>query len=108
MSFILQPWHLLFAAMAGALNRHQDAEIEYVRTQNQVWKELYGKRPIRLNDDQRRRLAVKGKTLGLRRLKDISTIFTPETILRWHRRFVAAKWDCSALRRKPPGRPPVS
>jgi hypothetical protein len=38
--------------------------IEYLGTENQVLKEAHGKRRIRLNDDQRRRLAAKGKVLG--------------------------------------------
>ena len=40
-------------------------------------------------------------------LEQVATIVTPETILRWHRELVAAKWDYSQ-RRKKIGRPPVS
>ena len=40
---------------------------------------------ILLDDDQRCRLAVKGKVLGRKALRDITTIVTPDTILRWHR-----------------------
>jgi putative transposase len=58
---------------------------------------------VRLNDDQRRRLAVKGKVLGRRRLAEVCSIVTPDTILRWHRRLIAQKYDGSARRR--PGRP---
>ena len=43
-------------------------------------------RRLRLNDDQRRRLAVKGKRLGRRLLIQVATIVTPYTILRWHHR----------------------
>jgi putative transposase len=46
---------------------------------------------------------VKGKVLGRRRLADIAGIVTPDTILRWYRRFVAKKYDGSQTRR--PGRP---
>jgi hypothetical protein len=42
-------------------------------------------RPIRLNDDQRRRLAVKGKALGRKVLSEIGTSFSPDTILRMAR-----------------------
>ncbi|MGY8771515.1 MAG: helix-turn-helix domain-containing protein [Pirellulales bacterium] len=31
--------------------------------------------------------------------------FTPDTILRWHNKLVALKWDYSHLRRNNPGRP---
>ena len=61
MSFVLQPWQLLLVVLAGWINRQQQEVIEYLRTENQVLKEAYGKKRIRLNDDQRRRLAVKGQ-----------------------------------------------
>ena len=38
--------------------------IEYLRTENQVSEEKLGKKRILLSDDQRRRLAVKGKISG--------------------------------------------
>jgi len=44
---------------------------------------------ILLNDDPRRLLAVKGKTLGRKMLEQMATIVTPDTILRWHRELVA-------------------
>jgi hypothetical protein len=43
-------------------------------------KQLRGRR-LRLTDSQRRRLAAKGKPLGLRLLQSIATIVTPDTIL---------------------------
>ncbi len=106
MSFILQPWQLLFMILAGWVHREQQERIEYLRTENQVLKEKFGKKRILLNDDQRRRLAVKGKILGRKRLQEIGTLFTPDTILRWHRTLVAQKWDYSQ-RRKSVGRPRV-
>jgi hypothetical protein len=65
-------------------------------------------RRILLDDDQRRRLAVKGKVLGRKVLAQIGALVTPDTILRWHRLLVAKKWDYSARRKKTPGRPPLS
>ena len=59
-STILHPWHLLTAIVAGAVNREQQRAIEYLRTENQILREKLGKKRILLNDDQRRRLAVKG------------------------------------------------
>jgi putative transposase len=107
MSFVLQPWQLLLVILAGWVNRQQQQVIEYLRTENRVLKEKLGKRRILLNDDQRRRLAVKAKVLGRKVLKDIGTLVTPDTILRWHRMLVAKKWDYSD-RRKKVGRPAVS
>ena len=106
MAFILQPWQLCLVILAGWINRQQQEVIEYLRTENQVLKEKIGGKRILLNDDQRRRLAVKGKILGRKRLEEFGTLFTPDTILRWHRMLVAKKWDYSA-RRKSVGRPRV-
>jgi len=80
--------------------------IEYLRAENQVLKEKLGKKRILLNDSQRRRLAVKGKILGSKRLYEVGTLFSPETILRWHRKLVAKKWDYTH-KRKSVGRPRV-
>jgi putative transposase len=104
MDFILQPWQLFLMILAGWVNREQRDAIEYLRTENQVLKERLGKKRILLNDDQRRRLAVAGKVLGRKRLEEIGTLFTPDTILRWHRLLVAKKWDYNARRTKK-GRP---
>jgi putative transposase len=107
MNFVLHPWQFLLVGLAGWVNCQQQAVIEYLRTENQVLKESHGTKHIRLNDDQRRRLAAKGKILGRKVLGDIGTIVAPDTILRWHRTLVARKWDYSGRRRKA-GRPPVS
>ena len=105
MARIIQPWQILLAALAGWINRQQQHAIDYLREENRVLKEqLRGKR-LRLTNDQRRRLAAKGKILGRRVLADIGTIVTPDTILAWHRKLIAAKWTYP--RRSRPGRPPV-
>ena len=106
MSFILQPWQLLLVIVAGWMSRQQQEVIEYLRTENQVLKEKLGKNRILLTDDQRRRLAVQGKILGRKRLEEVGTLFTPDTILRWHRLLVAKKWD-SSDKRKHVGRPRI-
>jgi putative transposase len=108
MSFVLQPCQLLVAILAGWVNRQQQELIDYLITENRVLKETHGPKRILLTDDQRRRLAVKGKILGRKRLEEIGTLFTPDTILRWHRLLVAKKWDYSQRRQKPVGRPSVS
>jgi putative transposase len=108
MNFALQPWQLLFVILAGWVNRQQQQVIDYLRTENQVLREKIGKRRILLDDDQRRRLAVKGKVLGRKLLTQVGTLVTPDTILRWHHLLVAKKWDYSACRKKGPGRPALS
>ena len=101
----LQPWHLLLLILAGWINSRQQDAVEYLLTENRVLKEKLGKKRILLNDDQRRRLAVKGKILGRKMLEQLATIVTPDTILRWHRELVARHWDYSD-RRRATGRPP--
>lgn len=54
LNFILEPWQFFFAILAGWVNRQQQQVIEYLRTENQVVKELYGKKRMLRNDDQRR------------------------------------------------------
>src|SRR5262245_42373102 len=98
MRCVLQPWQFLASILAGWVNHAQQQRIEYLRTENQVLKEKLGKKRILLNDDQRRRLAVHGKILGRKVLAELGTLFTPDTILRWHRRLVAQKWNYSAHR----------
>ena len=88
------------------MNREQNAVIEYLREENRVLRELLGKKRPRLNNDQRRRLAVLGKALGRKLLSTCCCIVTPDTILRWHRKLIAMKYDGSSKRG--PGRPRVS
>jgi putative transposase len=107
MKHVLKPWQLFLIILAGWINRHQQEVIEYLETENRVLKEKLGKNRILLSDDQRRRLAVKGKILGRKMLEQLAGIVTPDTILRWHRELVARHWDYSG-HRKNVGRPPLS
>ncbi|MCH9033253.1 MAG: transposase [Planctomycetes bacterium] len=101
-----QPWQLLLVTLAGWINRHQLDVIAYIQQENNILKsKLKGKR-IRFTDDERRRLAVKGKALGRRVLREVASIVTPDTLLAWHRRLIAQKWDYSG--RRGPGRPRVA
>jgi putative transposase len=91
---------LLFS---GWVNRQQQAVLDYLLEENRVLRAVQPSRRLRLTDDQRRRLAVKGKVVGRRCLAAIAGIVTPDTILRWYRRLVAKKYDGWKARR--PGRP---
>jgi putative transposase len=106
MKFLLQPWQLLVVILVGWIQRRQQAVIDFQNEQIRSLLAAQGKKRVRLTDDQRRRLAVKGKALGRKTLSEIATIVTPDTILRWHRQLVAAKWDYYEKRQ--PGRPRVS
>jgi hypothetical protein len=88
------------------MNQRQLEMIEYLREENRVLREQLGDRRLRLNDDQRRRLAAKPTGMGRKLLADIAIIVTPETLLRWHRRLIAQKYDGSGKRGT--GRPPTT
>ena len=109
MNLFLQPWRLLLFALAGWLNRQQQVALDFQRSEIQVLLEIIGKKRLILNDDQRRRLAVKGKLVGRKALADLATIVTPDTILRWHRQLIAEKWDLQrTIGETTPGRPPIT
>jgi putative transposase len=102
---ILPAWHFLLACLAGWMHREQQQRLEFVQTELAVAREMLGKKRPRFNDDQRRRLAAKGKEVGRKGLLEIASLVTPDTLLRWHRELIAQKWT---FERKSPGRPPVS
>src|SRR5512132_3770310 len=89
MSKILDPFRFVLIAVAGEMNQRQLQGIDYLREENRVLREQLGGRRLRLNDDQRRRLAAKAKGLGRNLLAEVATIVTPETLLRWQRRLIA-------------------
>ena len=97
------PFRLLLVSLAGWLNQRQQDVIDYLQEENRVFREQLGGKRRRFSDDQRRRLAVRAKKLGWRMLHDLTTIVTPATLLAWHRRLIAKKYDGSNQRS--PGRP---
>jgi hypothetical protein len=98
------PLQMLLAALLGWLEAEQRDVIAFLREENRALKAQLGGRRLRLNDDQRRRLAVLGQRLGRGLLREFATLVTPDTILRWHRELIARKWTYAGRR---PGRPGV-
>ena len=99
----IYPLQILIASLAGWMNRRQSEVLEYLIEENRVLKEQLKGRALRLTDDQRRRLAAKGKRIGRRLLMQVATIVTPDTILKWHRQLIRAKWTFEAKRVGRPG-----
>ena len=58
------PFQMLIMMFAGWVNEHQRSVIAYLQEENRVLRELHGKKRLRFNNDQRRRLAAKGKALA--------------------------------------------
>ena len=99
-------FHFMINIVAGWVNRHQQAVIESLAEERQILIEQLGGRPKAFNNSQRIRLARKAKELGRRALFGISPIVTPDTLLRWYRNLVAAKWTFKSERNK--GRPRIN
>ncbi len=97
------PLRFLLLTFAGWVNRQQQDVLEYLLEENRVLKDQMRGRPLRLTDDQGRCLAAKGKLIGRRLLAQVGTIVTPDTILRWHQRLIAAKWTYPTKRVGRPG-----
>jgi len=100
---VLDPFRFVLIAVAGWMNQRQLQMIDYLREENRVLREQLGAGRLRLNDGQRRRLAVRAKGLGRKLPAELATIVTPETLLAWHRKLVAQKYDGSG--QLGPGRP---
>ncbi len=96
------PLKFLLVMFAGWVNRRQLEVIEYLKEENRILREQLGDGRPRFTDDQRRRLAAKGRRLGRRVLDELAGLVTPETILRWYRELIATKYDGRA--RRPTGR----
>jgi transposase InsO family protein len=94
----LNPFRFVVIAVAGWMNQKQQYAIDYLREENRVLKEQLGTRRLRFTDDQRRRLAAKAKLVGRRVLDEIADLVTPDTLLAWHRKLIAEKYDGSAKR----------
>src|SRR5437660_6899017 len=100
---MLDPFQFVLVAVAGWMNQRQQQTIEYLREENQFLREQLGDRRVRFNDDQRRRLAVRAKGLGRKLLAEVASLVTPDTLLAWHRKLIAEKYD--GHKQRGPGRP---
>lgn len=95
----------LLMVVSGWVHRRQLIVIEFLQAENRMLKErLRGKR-IRFTDAERALLARKAKAVGRIALLELDTIVSPDTLMRWHRRLVAEKWNFS--KRRSLGRPGI-
>src|SRR5713101_5322659 len=89
---------MLLLVLTGWLERCEREALAYLIEENRLLRRRLGGRRLRFTDDDRRRLAVRAYRLGRRALRDIATIVTPDTLLRWHRQLVARKWTYATPR----------
>ena len=98
-------WKHLLAYITGTVDQELLLRNEYLVTENRMLRNQITGR-VRLTNGERQTLAAIGQKLGKQALKEVATIVKPDTILAWHRRLVAQKFDGST-QRKAPGRPMI-
>jgi putative transposase len=98
-------WKHLLAYITGTVDQELLVRNEYLVTENRILRtQIKGR--LRLSDGERQALAEIGQKLGKQALKEVATIVKPDTVLAWHRKLVARKFDRSR-QRKAPGRPTI-
>jgi transposase InsO family protein len=101
----MMDWKSLLAYITGTVDQELLLRNEYLVTENRILRnQLKGR--IRLSDGERKTLAEMGQKLGKQALMEVATIVKPDTILGWHRKLVAQKFDGSQ-QRQAPGRPTI-
>ena len=99
-------WKHLLAYITGTVDQELLVRHEYLVTENRMLRaQLKGR--VRLSDGERKALAEIGQKLGKKALEEVAKIVKPDTILAWHRKLVAQKFDGSQ-QRKAPGRPTIA
>jgi putative transposase len=89
---------MLLVAVTAWLDRGEREALAYLIEENRVLRRQLDGRRLRLSDNDRRRLAMRGYRLGRHGLRQIATIVTPDTLLRWHRQLIARKWTYARRR----------
>jgi hypothetical protein len=83
---------LVLSVLTGWLDRREREVVAYLIEENRLLRRQLGGRRLRLTDDDRRRVAARAYRVGRAALREIATIATPDTLLRWHRQLIARKW----------------
>jgi hypothetical protein len=74
------------------LDRREREVLACLIEENGLLRRQVGGRRLRLTDEDRRKLAARAYRLGRQTLREVATIVTPDTLLRWHRQIIARKW----------------
>jgi hypothetical protein len=98
-------WKRLLADITGSVDQEILTRNECLAEENRILRNQVKGR-LRLNDTERTNLAEIGQRLGRKALEKAAQIVRPETILAWHRRLIARKFD-SARNRSSLGGPRV-
>lgn len=87
----------MLAYVTGSVDEELLTRNEYLVTENRILRNRIQGR-IRLTDPERISLSLAAKRLGRKALEEVAQIVRPETILGWHRRLIAKKFDGSKNR----------
>jgi putative transposase len=98
-------WKQFLAYITGSVDQELLLRNEYLVMENRILRQQIKGR-VRLSDGERKTLAEVGRRLGKKALEEVASIVKPETILAWHRKLVAQKFNGSG-QRKTPGPPLV-
>jgi putative transposase len=99
-------WKHLLAYITGSVDEELLLRNEYLAAENRILRNQITGR-LRLSDGERKILAEIGRKLGKQALEEIATVVKPETILAWHRKLLAKKFDGSQ-KRQALSRPPIA
>jgi putative transposase len=91
---------MVLIVLTGWLDCRERQAIAYLIEENRLLRSQLGGRRLRLTDDDRRRLAARAYRVGRAALREIATIATPDTLLRWHRQLIARKWTYATRARR--------
>jgi hypothetical protein len=94
---------MLLLIIIGWLDRREREMLAYLIEEHRVLRRQVDGRRLRLTDDDRRKLAARAYRLGRQALREVATIVTPDTLLRWHRQLIARKWTYSKKTTRPRG-----
>ena len=102
-------WLTLISCLAYCIDKELYKAIDYLREQVRVLVEHQEKQNKRiiLTNSQRMRVAAKAKRLSRKMLEQCTELFTPDTVMRWYNKLIAAKYDGSSNRGKV-GRPQIA
>ena len=87
----------MLAYITGSVDEELLLRNEYPLTENRILRNQIKGR-ILLTDPERISLAEIAKRLGRKVLEDVAQIVRPETIIEWHRKLIARKFDGSKNR----------
>ncbi|CAM2005795.1 integrase core domain-containing protein [Acanthopleuribacter pedis] len=108
MSWLNVLWLVLFL---GKVETRQQAVLDFllglIRVQRETIRSLNKGRDKRLNDQQRRRLAILARAVPHDFLQDIAALsYSPDTFLRWYKKRVHQKYNADSMRRGRPATAP--